>query len=128
MTTLLDTHSFLWFVTGNEKLPISVRRLIESRANAILLSPASYWEIAIKISRGKYELNTTFEAFWQTGMRDNGIDMLPIEIQHAARLTAMPFHHADPFDRLLVAQALAENIPLVSDDPQLDAYGVERIW
>lgn len=128
MKLLLDTHAFLWFVLDDPKLSLSARQAIESDSNQVCISPASYWEIAIKISLGKYRLNGSFEAFWDTGMRRNDITVLPIEIRHAATLAAMPFHHKDPFDRLVVAQALAEQLSLVSADLRLDAYGVSRIW
>jgi len=125
---LLDTHAFLWFVLDDPKLSAPARQAIESDSNEVCISPASYWEIAIKISLGKYRLHGTFEQFWDTGMRGNDITVLPIEIHHAARLVAMPFHHKDPSDRMVIAQALAEQLHLVSGDPRLDAYGVSRIW
>jgi PIN domain nuclease of toxin-antitoxin system len=93
---LLDTHAFLWFVLDDPKLSLVAREAIGSDANEVCISPASYWEIAIKVSLGKYQLKGTFEAFWEIGMRRNDIAVLPIEIQHAARLAAMPFHHKDP--------------------------------
>jgi PIN domain nuclease of toxin-antitoxin system len=125
---LLDTHAFLWFVLDDAKLSLPARQAIESVDNEVVISPASYWEIAIKISLGKYRLSGSFERFWDTGMRRNDITALPIEIRHAERLAAMAFHHKDPFDRLVIAQALVEGLHLVSADGRFDAYGVSRVW
>lgn len=93
-----------------------------------MFSPASCWEIAIKISLGKWQLNRPYEEFLDIGLVQYGFLMLPIQPAHTARLIGMPFHHKDPFDRLLVAQALVEQITIVSADGQLDAYGITRIW
>ena len=128
MRLLLDTHAFLWFVLDDAKLSLPARQAIESVDNEVLISLASYWEIAIKISLGKYRLSGSFERFWDTGMRDNDIKALPIEVRHANRLAAMAFHHKDPFDRLVIAQALVEGLRLVSADQRFDAYGVSRVW
>jgi PIN domain nuclease of toxin-antitoxin system len=125
---LLDTHAFLWFVLDDPKLTPPARRAIESASNEVCISPASYWEIAIKMSLGKYRLNGSSEGFWDTGLQQNDIAVLPIEVRHAAKLATMPFHHKDPSDGMLVAQALAEHVTLVSADPRLDAYGVSRLW
>ena len=121
MKVLLDTHSFLWFVLDDPKLSATARQVIESGANEICISPAGFWEIAIKVSLGRYHLNTTFETFWSTAIQKNDVTVVPIEVGHVARLVSMPFHHKDPFDRLLVAQAMAEQIPLVSVESRLDA-------
>jgi PIN domain nuclease of toxin-antitoxin system len=128
VTFLLDTHAFLWFVLNDSKLSLTAKTTIEVASNQILVSPANYWEIAIKISCGKYRLNDSFEAFWEKGMNENQIAVLPITLNHTAQLLDMPYHHKDPFDRLLIAQALAEGIPLVSSDARFDAYSVQRIW
>jgi PIN domain nuclease of toxin-antitoxin system len=125
---LLDTHTFLWFVLDDPDLSQAAKRVIEDSSNRILISPASYWEIAIKISVGKYRLNSTYEDFWRNGMLDNKFDVLHIELRHTARLLDLPLHHKDPFDRLVIAQSLAEDIPVVGRDPRFDSYGVERIW
>jgi PIN domain nuclease of toxin-antitoxin system len=128
MRLLLDTHAFLWFVLGDPRLAgIALSQILDA-SQAKLVSPASYWEIAIKISLGKYSLNEPYEAFMQRGITGNGFSILPIEPKHTAALTTLPFHHRDPFDRLLVAQALVEQVPILSADTALDAYGVNRIW
>ena len=90
--------------------------------------PASLWEIAIKISLGKYELPTTFIAFWHEQLKINDFTLLPISISHTARVVELPFFHRDPFDRLVISQSLVEGIPVVSSDGLFDQYGVERIW
>jgi PIN domain nuclease of toxin-antitoxin system len=128
VTLLLDTQCFLWFVLNDMKLSEAARAAIEDPANAIRISPASHWEIAIKISLGKYQLNVPYEQFWTTAMQQSEIGVLPIEVRHTAALTTLPFHHKDPFDRMLVAQAMVEKIPLISSDSTLDAYGVRRLW
>ena len=96
--------------------------------NEILVSPASYWETAIKVSIGNYPLSVPYETFITQGIDGNGFRILPIEPRHAAVLTTMPFHHRDPFDRMLVAQAQVEKISVVSNDAILDLYGVNRVW
>jgi PIN domain nuclease of toxin-antitoxin system len=96
--------------------------------NRIWISPASYWEIAIKISRGKFSVLGPYDAFWQDTIDRNRFEILPFEIRHAARLIGLPFHHRDPFDRLLAAQALAEDVSLVSSDAVFDRYGLRRVW
>jgi PIN domain nuclease of toxin-antitoxin system len=128
MRLLLDTHAFLWFVLGDPRLSATALAHILDPALAKLVSPASYWEIAIKISLGKYALGEPYEAFMQRGIFDNGFDILPIEPQHTAALTTLTYQHRDPFDRLLVAQALVEQITVVSADAVLDAYGITRLW
>ena len=97
-------------------------------ANSKSVSPASYWEIAIKVSIGKYALNEPYEDFIRHAIFDNGFDILDIEPRHTAALITLPFHHKDPFDRLLIAQTLVEGIRIVSVNAILDQYGVSRIW
>lgn len=128
MKVLLDTHTFIWFNLNDPRLTDRARRIIEDATNQVLISPASYWEIAIKISNNRFAINVSYEVFWQSGIDDRGFEILPIELRHTSQLLSMPFHHKDPFDRLLVAQALAEQIPLISNDSTLDTYGIERIW
>jgi PIN domain nuclease of toxin-antitoxin system len=125
---LLDTHTFLWYVLNDTQLSTAARKLIDDPANDVLVSPASYWEIAIKVSIGKYTLAVPYEEFMRNGIEGNAFEILPVEPSHTAALVAMPFHHKDPFDRLLIAQALVEHIPLVSVDAALDSYGVRRLW
>jgi PIN domain nuclease of toxin-antitoxin system len=128
MRLLLDTHAFLWFILNDPKLSPSASALIADPNNRITVSPASYWEIAIKIGLGKYTLGVPFETFMEQQITVNQFEVLHITVRHAAGVSALPPHHRDPFDRLLVAQALAEQIPIVSADAVLDAYSVTRLW
>jgi PIN domain nuclease of toxin-antitoxin system len=128
MRLLLDTHAFLWFVLSDSRLSLAAQRLLADPGNVLLLSPASYWEMAIKVSLGKYAVPQDFETFMEEQIADNDLTVLPISVKHAAIVAGLPFHHRDPFDRLLVAQAIAEQVPIISNDPALDAYPVTRLW
>jgi PIN domain nuclease of toxin-antitoxin system len=128
MRVLLDTHSLLWFALGDPKLSSIARREIENPSNEKLISPVSYWEVAIKISIGKYTLPQSYEEFIHKAVDRNGFAILHIEPRHAAAVANLPFHHRDPFDRLLIAQAIVEQIPILSGDPTFDQYAVTRIW
>lgn len=128
MRVLLDTHAFLWFILDDPQLSQTMKRLIEDSTNEVEISPASYWEIAIKIAKKKYMLPEPYKRFMEQQIADNEFHILPINIGHTALLTTMPFHHKDPFDRLLIAQASYEGIPIVSVDEQFDAYRIKRIW
>ena len=128
MRLLLDTHAMYWYIEGDPKLSSTAQTLIQDASNEILISPASYWEIAIKVSIGKWTLNRPYEEFVDLGLKRYGFQVLSILPIHTAKLIGLAFHHKDPFDRLLVAQALAEGIPIVSADLQLDPYGVQRLW
>ena len=128
MNLLLDTHSFLWFISGNPNLSPTARTLIEDASNQPFLSIASLWEMAIKLSIGKLNLAQPFEVLIPQQMHLNGIKPLSIEIENVAIVSKLPFHHRDPFDRLLIAQAIGEQIPIVSADAVFDAYGIQRLW
>jgi PIN domain nuclease of toxin-antitoxin system len=128
MKLLLDTHTFLWFIAGSQNLSQSARDLIEDVANENLVSIASVWEIAIKHSIGKLPLAAPFATLIPQQLALNGFDLLPIEVHQLSLVVSLPFHHHDPFDRLLIAQSLAEGIFLVSADANFDAYGVQRLW
>jgi PIN domain nuclease of toxin-antitoxin system len=125
---LLDTHSFLWFINGSPQISTNARTLIEDTSNQPLLSAASLWEMAIKLSLGKLSLAQPFEVLIPQQMRLNGIKLLGIEIEHTAAVSKLPFHHRDPFDRLLIAQAMVEQIPIVSADTAFDTYSIKRLW
>lgn len=128
MRLLLDSHAFLWFILGDQRLSDRARLAIAAADTDVLISPATLWEMAIKVRLGKYTLPGPFGPFMDTQLTSNRIRLLPIEVRHTALLASMPFHHRDPFDRLIVAQALAESIGVVSIDAMLDAYGVSRLW
>jgi PIN domain nuclease of toxin-antitoxin system len=128
MRLLLDTHTFLWFVLNDPQLSATAKAHVEDPANDILISPASYWEIAIKVRLKKLDLFAPYDDFMHRGIVGNDFEILPIEPKHTSILTTLPLHHKDPFDRLLVAQALTEGIGIVSGDVGLDPYGVTRLW
>jgi PIN domain nuclease of toxin-antitoxin system len=128
MKLLLDTHAFLWFIAGDLQLSNVARLAIEDTDNQSFVSAASAWEIAVKVSLGKLRLADPYEVLLPREIRDNGFTYLPIELGHTAGVVALPFHHRDPFDRLLVAQAMSEQMAVVSIDAALDAYGVQRVW
>jgi PIN domain nuclease of toxin-antitoxin system len=125
---LLDTHTLLWFALNDPRLSATATSLILDPAYEKLVSPASYWEIAIKISTKKYALALPYEDFFRGAINDNGFRVLAIEPRHTAALTTMPYHHKDPFDRLIIAQVIVENVSVVSVDSNFDAYGVTRLW
>ena len=128
MSLLLDTHAFLWFMEGNGKLSEPARLSIENTEGQRFLSVASAWEMAIKASLGKLTLAKPLGELLPALLADAGITLLPIEIADVARVAALSFHHRDPFDRLLVAQALERDLAIVSADSALDAYNVRRVW
>ncbi|WP_437729782.1 type II toxin-antitoxin system VapC family toxin [Sorangium sp. So ce1335] len=127
MRLLVDTHAFLWFLANDPQLSTEAKRSLEEPTNDLVMSVASPWEIAIKVSLGKLSIPGDVEAFLRQHLVINDIALLDITLRHIARVSVLPFHHRDPFDRLIVAQALVENIPIVSQDAVFDAYGVERI-
>src|SRR5687767_9418679 len=128
MNLLLDTHALLWFALGDSQISTTAVAAIHARENAKFVSPASYCEVAIKLRIGKFSLNEPYEDFMQRAIGGNGFSVMPVEVRHTSILTTLPFHHRDPFDRLLVAQALTEQLAIVSGDPLLDPYGIQRIW
>ena len=128
MRLLLDTHIFLRFVFGNPQLSATARALIEDLANEKLLSVASVWETSIKVGIGKLQINQPVETFFVEQLERNSITLLPIEVSHADRVSTLPLHHRDPFDRLLIAQSLVEQTPILSVDAVLDAYQVTRLF
>ena len=128
MRFLLDTHTFIWFVTDSPRLSDRVKQSIEDDYNEKLLSRASIWEMAIKHSMGKIDFGVPFPQFIDRQIRLNSIDLLHIEISHLNVVSTLPLHHRDPFDRLLISQALVENIPILSVDKAFDAYPIQRIW
>lgn len=127
MKLLLDTHSLIWFVEDDEKLPNSLRNIIGDKKNQIFISIATLWEIAIKISLDKLVINKTFEEVLYL-MRSNGFGIIPISEDHLSVLLKLPFFHRDPFDRILASQSLVGDFVFVSKDIIFDSYNVNRIW
>jgi len=125
---LLDTHAFLWFVTEDPKLSGPAQRTIAAGGNEPLLSAACVWEIVIKVSVGRLPIPAPLDSFIPEQLSINRIALLPIELRNLFEIARLPLHHRDPFDRLLIAQALVESIPIISADPAFDQYPIERIW
>lgn len=128
MRLLLDTHAFLWFVLNDSRLSTDAKSLIADPANDIQVSPATYWEIAIKISLNKYSLIDPLDSFMEQQLAANQFHILAIEPRHVGPLVNLPFHHRDPFDRLIIAQAMVENIAVISADKVFDDYSIKRLW
>jgi PIN domain nuclease of toxin-antitoxin system len=124
---LLDTNAFLWFAGGDRRLTRTARRAIEVRDAELLLSAASVWEMAIKARLGRLTLPVSVEAY-VAAKRDAGVGLLPVDWSHAAAVESLPLHHRDPFDRLLIAQARADRLPVVTADAVFARYGIEVIW
>ena len=128
MKLLLDTHAFLWFFIGDTSLSARARASIEDESNEKFFSVASLWEIAIKVSIGKLSLSAPFDEIFPGHLANNGIDLLSITPAHVSAITTLPFHHRDPFDRLLIAQTIVEQMQIVTIDPAFDDYSVMRLW
>ncbi len=128
MNLLLDTHSFLWFVLDNPQLSSTAADTIEDVDNQSYLSIVSVWEMAIKVSIGKLSFPQPLDVFIPDQLQRNGIQLLPVRLPHALHVATLPFHHRDPFDRLLIAQGLVEPMPIVSADVMFDRYNVIRLW
>ena len=128
MRVLLDTNSFLWFISGSNRLSIDAQRFIADLDNQLVLSLASLWEIAIKISIGKLELLQPFDQLIPQQLKENDIHVMPIELSHLTKILGLPFYHRDPFDRLIIAQALTEGLSVISPDIVFSKYSVKLIW
>lgn len=128
MRLLLDTHTLLWTLVGTPELSARAGREIADAANTKFVSVASFWEIAIKVSTGKLTLRQPLAELMMEVRSTGMIHVLPIADAHLVAVSALPFHHRDPFDRLIIAQALAEGMAVAGNDPAFDAYGVVRVW
>jgi PIN domain nuclease of toxin-antitoxin system len=127
MDLLLDTHSLIWFLNGEEKLSDKAKSVIEDPSNSKIGSIATVWEIAIKISLDKMRLQKGFKYFLDM-VEDNGFDILPITFEHTIELSTLEFIHRDPFDRLLIAQCIADNLTIVTKDENIKRYNIKTIW
>ena len=125
---LLDTQAFLWWIANSPELSDVAREIIADERNEPIFSAVSGWEIAMKAGVGKLELPGSPEKFVTGQLSRNDLEVLPIYLSHALRVYALPDHHRDPFDRLLVAQAIVEEMPLLSADPRIARYPVEVVW
>src|SRR4051812_29236076 len=128
MRLLLDAHAFLWFVGGNSQFSPRARQVIEDRDNESVISMASVWEMAIKVGLGKLQPHVPFAVLVSQQLQQNRIALPDITVGHTLQVAQLPYHHRDPFDRMLIAQAMAEGLPIISADGLFDAYPVPRIW
>ena len=127
MNLLLDTHALIWFLNGDNKISIKVKTAIENEKNLKIVSIASIWEIAIKISLDKFKFEKGLRYFLEL-VEENGFEILPISFEHAMLVSTLEFFHRDPFDRLLVAQSKAENLVIATKDENINKYNVSTLW
>jgi PIN domain nuclease of toxin-antitoxin system len=128
MEYLLDTHSFLWFINGDEQLSGKAKKVIGDPDAVKYISIISFWEIAIKVSLGKLKLDMDYQDLQQQVLL-NGFEILPLTFEHTIRLASLDLHHRDPFDRIIIAQALTENLIVISKDGNFDKYSkLELLW
>ena len=127
MKLLLDTHIFIWWVDEPEKLSAAAISALEDEANELLLSVASVWEMQIKIQLGQLKLSLPLKELVKNQQETNDLTVLPVTLTHVSALDALAFHHKDPFDRLLIAQSIAEDLTLVTADSHFSAYSVKLL-
>jgi len=125
---ILDTHTLLWLVDRPEKLPITVRSFCENENNELYISIASFWELSIKISIGKIELDNNALTQLKKWCNKNAVTILPISILHCNQVQTLPFHHRDPFDRLIIAQAICDKLNVLTIDEHFSKYNIDVIW
>ncbi len=128
MQLLLDTHALIWFFSGSERLSNTARTLIEDIDNIKYVSVASVWEMAIKQSKGKLNLSIPLDDYIQEKINLEDFQLLNIKLSHLKVISQLYFYHNDPFDRLLIAQAIVENISIISQDPMFNSYPIHLIW
>jgi PIN domain nuclease of toxin-antitoxin system len=128
MKLLLDTHAFLWMVEGSPNLSAAAQIALSDPANDLVLSVASVWELAIKTGNKKLSLSDPLDVFVPKWAAAYQLDLMPIQTSHALAVVGLPIHHKDPFDRILIAQALFEGMTLVSGDSKFSPYNVPIIW
>jgi PIN domain nuclease of toxin-antitoxin system len=128
MRLLLDTHAFLWLVEGSPNLSAAARAVLADPANDVYLSAASVWELAIKVGNKKLTLSDTLDVFVPKWTAAYQLDALPVRFIHVYGVLGLPAHHKDPFDRLLVAQAMVEGMRLLTSDSKFAPYGVPIVW
>lgn len=127
MNYLLDTHTFIWFINGEQELSDRARKAIEHKTANNFVSIASLWEIAIKLSIGKLKLQTPFASVPEQ-LYNNGFQLLPITFEDTLKLSTLPFHHRDPFDRLIIVQGITNQLTIISKDKDFADYGIAPLW
>jgi PIN domain nuclease of toxin-antitoxin system len=125
---LLDTHAMLWWLRDDHRLSDVARSMLGGGSTELLWSLASSWEVAVKITVGKLDLGRPVERLFADLVTEQGVDLLPVGHEHCSRVAALPLHHRDPFDRMLVAQAQEQGVPLLSADDKLRRYDVDVLW
>jgi PIN domain nuclease of toxin-antitoxin system len=125
---LLDTHTLFWLAEAPAMVTGPAMAVIQVPTNEVILSAASIWELAIKVGIGKLALSMPYRQWMETAIKHLKLSVLPVTVEYADRVAILPQHHRDPFDRLMIAQALVDNIPIVSNDATFDKYGISGIW
>ena len=128
MALLLDTHTFLWFIGDDPRLSPTASARISRSEERVMVSVVSAWEIVIKLGTGKLLLDQPIADLWRESLAVNEFEQLNVTSDHVFALEPLPLHHRDPFDRILIAQALAEGLQIVSADTAFDGYPVQRVW
>jgi PIN domain nuclease of toxin-antitoxin system len=128
MRYLVDAHSLIWALDDPSRFSSTAASALQDPASQLLLSAGTMWELSIKVALGKLALSQPFRPWLEKAIADLGLSVLPITLDHVERQAALPFHHRDPFDRMLVAQSMIEKLSLVSADTILDQYGIHRVW
>jgi PIN domain nuclease of toxin-antitoxin system len=128
MRYLLDTHTFIWVIQDLKQISEEAQKRLTEPDVKLYLSLASIWEISIKVSTGKLNLQEPLGEFLREQLVLNVIDVLPITFEHVTKVRELPFHHRDPFDRLIIAQSILENLPVIGKDEWFDRYGLTRYW
>lgn len=128
MRVLIDSHTLIWYVDQDKLLSLTSHATISDPANELLLSAGSIWEIGIKVGLGRLLLTQPFKRWMTQAISDLNVTVLPLSVEYVDVQSNLPKHHGDPFDRLLVAQAIVEQVSIISADASLDAYGITRIW
>ena len=128
MKILLDTHAFIWLDSQPEKLSKKAIEVCQDTSNDLYLSMASLWEMQIKVQLGKLKLNISLEEMLVLQQQENDLKVLNFSLAHIYQLQSLPFHHNDPFDRIIIAQSILENMTLISVDDKLKAYNIAVLW
>lgn len=127
MNLLLDTHTLIWYITDNQRLPANTRSLIELPENICFVSLATYWEMGIKNSLGRLDFKKPIMTIFEI-IEQSGFEILPFNVNHILKATSLPFHHYDPFDRMIIGQAIADGLSIVTKDEKFPKYEVNLLW
>jgi PIN domain nuclease of toxin-antitoxin system len=128
LRVLLDSHALLWWILDTSQLTHNAREVVARNSESVLVSAVSAWELAIKFRLGRLPDAANLISDFSSAMENEGFQVLAVTAAHGIRAGLLPLHHKDPFDRMLVAQAQAENVPIISNDTVFDGYGVRRLW